>query len=1182
MKRRLAVAALTLACMAISSVFVAGCAYKRADRSLVQPLAFSKKQFTGEWYYMKTVYEAPYESGYFTGQGGWPMGSKIRFEVTKRYLYAFNAVPNVRNTQSETTPIAAWPISRHFDIKARLNFSTGEPSNVIVEESTDGIPWYQRKYIRVHWESSVISDLTNIGETLRGWMSRGTFRDEAARYVPPEKVEFKPEYMTFVADRIVTNLFTNARNFGAEIPASSFRVRIRHAFKKTQSSSYTPKEYNDFMLSKFGVFRTTIVRYHPDRGLVDWSYKFYANRHNIANKAELSKGKKPKKIIYYLSPSWPKDLREAVLQVAHEWNHSMAFALQRKAKNDDGTNAVFEVLPNAWDEKKCSRAKLWECTFEKTKIRREVGDMRHNVLWWINEPQTGSPLGYGPSFADPETGEILTGTAYVYGAGFRRMVDNYMTLFDLMTGRYTSQDLVNGNEYFNSVFRLNGHDHLVGVSGTNGIKNSPGDTGLSKGRVFAPTLRLNSTSKLLARIKSPDFMSRLINLRKLDRTTITANLAKFDSNPKTKALMMSDYVSRIAFPSSDPTSAISSSDPRIKNRINQFLPSEWAKPHTLDKMFKEYMRPSRFNMYVAEYADPILSNFVQYHVRKKTPRDEVRKSMLTSLFIYITAHEVGHTLGLMHNFRGSTDEYNYHNAYYDLKAGRTPKQCGISPDSKCDPSRIDTSIKEKDGKTPTVRNFYRNASVMDYHGDVAVTGHSGGAVGKYDRAALTFIYSGLVEKAVSSPDKVGALVPWSMKLEAQNQDPNSSVKIRPYRYCTDYSRGQDPFCQVWDAGPSALGIVNQIILNYDRTYPLNYWRRGRRNFGPNYAIGRNMRAFQHIALIYQDLAYRITTQPGYEKTADFKDKLAAVQKGFSFFMRIMMTPGVGLHTRDANDGIWKTRPIEEDVAAPKVDIKLGEGRHFFASIQRGYFGIARFRFNRVGALYDKWIAMQVMSVRSWGYRNNSINWLFTNFHDLFTQDTTDLFSQGLSDVWDKNSPLMFRKCQADANGNCKKDGSGKVIMQTVEPSWHRILQINGMIYGLSLLNNPFHDATFQNNMLVGLKGSGNSWTPPGMGTVTCPPVNKFTGQFSCGDEKTRVVCFNNSHQTRTYFALQPKNGMGISYKIVKRACELANEVVVLGKAGAKRSDIERIQSRVESLETTLTIMHLYTTIFSGG
>jgi hypothetical protein len=120
-------------------------------------------------------------------------------------------------------------------------------------------------------------------------------------------------------------------------------------------------------------------------------------------------------------------------------------------------------------------------------------------------------------------------------------------------------------------------------------------------------------------------------------------------------------------------------------------------------------------------------------------------------------------------------------------------------------------------------------------------------------------------------------------------------------------------------------------------------------------------------------------------------------------------------------------------------------------------------------------------------------------------------------------------------------------------------------------------------MLVGLKGNGSSWTPPGSGTeVKCPPLNNFTGQFQCGDANTQLVCFNNFHNTRTYFAVKSKSGVSISHNIVQRACELGNQLAVLRKQGARRTFIERKQGELESLETMLTIMKLYTSLFSGG
>ncbi len=49
------------------------------------------------------------------------------------------------------------------------------------------------------------------------------------------------------------------------------------------------------------------------------------------------------------------------------------------------------------------------------------GDLRYSFLYWVDRPQPGGPLGYGPSSADAESGEIISAAAYIYGAS----LDNY-------------------------------------------------------------------------------------------------------------------------------------------------------------------------------------------------------------------------------------------------------------------------------------------------------------------------------------------------------------------------------------------------------------------------------------------------------------------------------------------------------------------------------------------------------------------------------------------------------------------------------------------------------------------------------------------------------------------------------------------------------------------------------------
>ena len=94
-------------------------------------------------------------------------------------------------------------------------------------------------------------------------------------------------------------------------------------------------------------------------------------------KGELVEPKKP--IVYYIDPSTPKQWRKYIIDGVHDWQAAFEKA---GFKNAIQINEQPDVCD--WD----------------------AGDIRYNVLRWTSSPEP--PFGgYGPSFVNPRTGEIL-------------------------------------------------------------------------------------------------------------------------------------------------------------------------------------------------------------------------------------------------------------------------------------------------------------------------------------------------------------------------------------------------------------------------------------------------------------------------------------------------------------------------------------------------------------------------------------------------------------------------------------------------------------------------------------------------------------------------------------------------------------------------------------------------------
>ena len=1212
--RRVSVALLLLGAMALGALTGSGCAMSRGDRSTVQPLALDKKQFEGEWYYQKTVIDAPFEVPGFVFRGATSNGYKMRWEITERFLFAYTVQPNVRNTDSGVAPIMAWPIVSHFTVRYGINYATGEPSNVIVEDMMDK-PWYQRPHFRVVWERQAITDFSDFFwiYQLFGYSS---MLKEMSSNVRPEEVQIQNNYMDIVTEDVLSpSLGGIFALWGQGLHLSSFRIRNRSSFRKVTPSNYTPLPMTDGNFENFGFFRTAIINYNVDRGLADWSYQYYTNRHNVASQAELDRyaaentpedKRKPKHVIYYLSPNFPKDMEGLAYQIMDEWDLAFKRALGRVSQGD----RVVLLRPNDYELPKGQR--------------REMGDIRYNMFYWVNEPISFGLLGYGPSFADPDTGEIISCSAYVYGGAVKQVANRFLLLYDMVRGAYTEEDLRNGKDYLDIVNNLN----------PDGSQRRPLTLTGAGLPIMPPAFEGLNLQKAHSFVQSPLFGERIQRLRTLDRAQIQARLARLDDHPSLRWAMMPEEVMKTNFPNADIAQLQKSPDEHVQKMLNSYLnPANIGRLSALRQIEEETQILSKHNMYLESYVDPAMTKFIQAVEREGLPREQLIKRLEGYVFYGTQAHEVGHTLGLRHNFEASADETNYFKEYNDLKAKQGENVPG-------------------DDKDPRHRWFYMYSSIMDYHGERY--GDTVG-LGKYDQAAIMYGYGERVEisdeglatsqanlsgyfdqieaKVKAAKDTTykdifkeirvtrnnltavtdtthdlsywkgqkdlnGNAVP-PMKIMEMSQvlfeakgvkDDNSEVTVlritandmadrdvlmkvhsqfgvnppgaiptsdgipylipeemplkrHRYRFCSDELVGQSPYCNRFDSGSNPMEIVDNMIRRYDGNYPLTNWNRGRRFYRLSGGyLGLRISQFRVVSDFFQNWIFRVVNENNFQGSPEYFNQLAAIQRGLSFINRVLATPEPGRHAFDADKKYYA--PSADPNRTDALDIPVGVGRYFYSKLQQDEMGLGTYRFERIGTLFDKYIAMMTLAIRDWGLNVNRLDFFFVNFSDFFSQDDVyDIFTNAISGVFDDKFTMTYEKKQ-------------------LAPNWHPLLQYEGMFMAMALINSGLFGNSFTHYMTVGYVGSGSGWTaPPGSQSIT----------------------FTNAAGTRMYYAVQTSDGRSIAWKLVERGKTLSEKIRELRGAqptsAVIQAELQEKEAELRQLETVIVMMGRYVNVF---
>lgn len=560
---------------------------------------------------------------------------------------------------------------------------------------------------------------------------------------------------------------TASRAVGYELTADALNIQIQKSFKADLSclsgaglSSLTDLEsqvifhYSFVRLDKlttkgykaisypkkdestFGFFTTENRKFDVDLNRTEALNKLFMNRWNPERK----------EVVYYLTDNFDKPQFRAI---------KAATQLAFKKVNDGLEKAGVDF-----------RLTL------KDPAHKQPGDIRNSMIVMVEDPIISGPLGYGPTVANPLTGEIVSGRVVMY---YGNLLTGVKNTYDEVVKELLAEK--SGKTLKSAPLTMAGVQAPAasGEAGGASASRLSLSTELSAQAKFQRAVK-DMFSKTMANHVSRNYMAAKGPMVSkpgtiIDRDTVSlASLRSMKSRDFNKAMLQTDKM----LVSDDPIALMSS---RHCNYPSELFPFDEAIANAVKVKIGENPK-----YWVDLTADE---------------KEEMIALIAPEIWVPTLVHELGHNLGLRHNFGGSEDKANFYNAD-ELKA------MGV------------------DHEVPY-------SSVMDYgYSELNLLP----TLGKYDIAALRYGYKREVE--TSTGDVLS--IPTTLDALAAQMDAKK-IELKDYQYCTDEHVEVNPNCKRFDKGTNAVEIIDFMINQYEDYYRLRNFRNGRENFSVMSDVG---------------------------------------------------------------------------------------------------------------------------------------------------------------------------------------------------------------------------------------------------------------------------------------------------------------------------------------------------------
>ena len=513
------------------------------------------------------------------------------------------------------------------------------------------------------------------------------------------------------------------------------------------------------------------------------------------------------------------------------------------------------------------------------------GDIRKNLIVMVEDPISRGLLGYGPSITNPMTGEIVHARTVMFPGVMKRFIERSY------------------GEFLESVARA--EQKKIEDSGVLQAVGGP------RVRSAAEQAKVDRQLKALGYNASP----------------LELNLSQIDSN-----LMSKNIMSTLDIVTSPVDTGSDDSQVKLLDRYFEVHGTEGVDlRNEIEELTTHNFYPAElFNTNEAlgkELKQIIVENdYRTWDNLSPNVREAVVNRLLPIVWIPTFIHEIGHNLGLRHNFFGSNDKDNYY------------------------------SEQELAGRG--IHRKMEYSSIMDY-------GYSSSnelsIMGKYDVAALKFAYAEQVELKDGSTVSIHEVEPEEgtlaivsaqavKKLKSENvnlddlvvlDDKSYSVKtedtlkaivaaslgsedlqvfnvkgsqLKEFMYCSDEGVSLNANCNRFDQGTNNVEIVQTIIQDYEQYYKRRNTKRDKYDYnsttGDLRALGSIRYRLNQLRLVfelYETIAvgnkeYFENNPDAWNTDPDLKDIKDATVLAGQFLIDIIKTPDVHCLIGEKKDG----------------------------------------------------------------------------------------------------------------------------------------------------------------------------------------------------------------------------------------------------------------------------------------